>query len=126
MPKRKGRAVGGAARMASLSPEERKEFARIGANARWHGKGRKQMAWRVGTKVPINVYDGDGKPVCQCQTPQHAAMIVRCVNEVIGGPPPEPFWLVCVCGAEMEQIGREWAKGSRLFQCPKCLKVNLG
>jgi hypothetical protein len=37
------------------------------------------MAWRVGTKVPINVYDGD-RPVCQCQTAEDARLIVVSVN----------------------------------------------
>jgi hypothetical protein len=39
-------------------------------------------AWRVGTKVPINVYDGD-RPVCQCQTAADAALIVRAVNMLL-------------------------------------------
>lgn len=37
--------------------------------------------WRVGRKVPINVYDGD-RPVCQCQTAIDAREIVRAVNGV--------------------------------------------
>jgi hypothetical protein len=36
-------------------------------------------AWRVGTKIPINVYDGD-TPVCQCQTVEYAKLIVESVN----------------------------------------------
>ena len=36
--------------------------------------------WRIGTKVPINVYDGD-RPVCQCQTVMDARLIVAAVNE---------------------------------------------
>ena len=39
--------------------------------------------WRVGTHVPINVYDGD-RPVCQCQTAVDAAKIVRAVNTLKG------------------------------------------
>jgi prefoldin subunit 5 len=35
--------------------------------------------WRVGHKVPINVYEGD-RPVCQCQTAEYAALIVEAVN----------------------------------------------
>ena len=38
--------------------------------------------WRVGSKVPINVYDGD-RPVCQCQTAADAALIVKAVNRQI-------------------------------------------
>jgi len=36
--------------------------------------------WRVGTKVPINVYKND-VPVCQCQTPELAAEIVAGMNQ---------------------------------------------
>ena len=36
--------------------------------------------WRTGTKVGINVYDGD-VPVCQCQTREYAVRIVRDVNQ---------------------------------------------
>jgi hypothetical protein len=35
--------------------------------------------WRVGSKVPINVYEGD-RPVCQCQTAIDAKRIVEAVN----------------------------------------------
>lgn len=35
--------------------------------------------WRVGSKVPINVYEGD-RPVCQCQTAIDAANIVTAMN----------------------------------------------
>lgn len=35
--------------------------------------------WRVGSKVPLNVYDGD-RPVCQCHTPEDAARIVAAMN----------------------------------------------
>jgi hypothetical protein len=38
--------------------------------------------WRVGTKIPINVYDGN-RPVCQCQTETDAALIVLAVNRFI-------------------------------------------
>ena len=37
------------------------------------------MSWRVGRKVPLNVYDGD-RPVCQCHNPEDAARIVAAVN----------------------------------------------
>lgn len=37
------------------------------------------MTWRVGHRVPLNVYDGD-RPVCQCHTPEDAARIVAAVN----------------------------------------------
>jgi hypothetical protein len=35
--------------------------------------------WRVGSKVPINVYEGE-TPVCQCQTVEYARRIVAAVN----------------------------------------------
>jgi hypothetical protein len=40
--------------------------------------------WRVGSKIPINVYDGD-RPVCQCQTALDARKIVCAVNKYLEG-----------------------------------------
>ncbi len=37
------------------------------------------MRYRVGTKVPINVYDGD-RPVCQCHNEDDASTIVVAMN----------------------------------------------
>jgi hypothetical protein len=37
------------------------------------------MTWRVGTKVPINVYEGD-RPICQCHTAVDAKRIVAAMN----------------------------------------------
>ncbi len=50
---------------------ERKEFGKmdLGAKARW----------RVGTKIPLNVYEGD-RPVCQCHSADDAARIVAAMN----------------------------------------------
>jgi hypothetical protein len=39
--------------------------------------------WRVGTKVPINVYDENGYPVCQCQTKEYAKRIVAAMNKAL-------------------------------------------
>jgi hypothetical protein len=41
--------------------------------------------WRVGSKVPINVYEGD-RPVCQCQTAIDAANIVTAMNTKFDAP----------------------------------------
>ncbi len=38
--------------------------------------------WRVGTKVAVNVYEGD-RPVCQCHTPRDARLIVSAVNAML-------------------------------------------
>lgn len=35
--------------------------------------------WRTGSKVPLNVYEGD-RPVCQCHTAEDAMRIARSVN----------------------------------------------
>ena len=35
--------------------------------------------WRVGLKVPLNVYEGD-RPVCQCHQPEDAERIVAAMN----------------------------------------------
>ena len=37
------------------------------------------ITWRVGSKVPLNVYDGD-RPVCQCHSEEDAARIVAAMN----------------------------------------------
>ena len=39
------------------------------------------MSWRLGRKVPINVYDED-RPVCQCHTVTDARLIVKAVNRL--------------------------------------------
>lgn len=44
--------------------------------------GVRPHGWRVGKKVPINVYAGD-IPVCQCQTPEYARQIVEAVNAAL-------------------------------------------
>lgn len=36
--------------------------------------------WRVGRKVPLNVYEGD-RPICQCHTAADAARIVKAMNQ---------------------------------------------
>jgi len=35
--------------------------------------------WRVGRKIPLNVYEG-ARPVCQCHDTEDAAKIVAAVN----------------------------------------------
>lgn len=37
------------------------------------------IVWRIGAKVPLNIYAGD-RPVCQCHNAQDAALIVAAVN----------------------------------------------
>ncbi len=37
------------------------------------------MKWRVGRKVPLNIYSGD-RPVCQCHKVADAKLIVAAVN----------------------------------------------
>lgn len=37
------------------------------------------MSWRVGSKIPLSVYDGD-RPVCQCHSVGDAALIVDAMN----------------------------------------------
>jgi hypothetical protein len=38
--------------------------------------------WRIGHKVPINVYEGD-RPVCQCHNEADAKLIVKSVNWIL-------------------------------------------
>lgn len=39
--------------------------------------------WRVGTKVKLNVYDGEGRPICQCHNEEDAELIVSVMNAAI-------------------------------------------
>ena len=39
--------------------------------------------WRVGSNIPINVYEGD-RPVCQCHTLEDAKRIVAAINWHLG------------------------------------------
>ncbi len=38
-----------------------------------------KLTWRVGGKVPLNVYEGD-TPMFQCHKPEQAARIVKLLN----------------------------------------------
>lgn len=42
--------------------------------------------WRLGSKVPLNVYDGSGNPVCQCHRAVDAEAIVCAVNAARQAP----------------------------------------
>jgi hypothetical protein len=42
--------------------------------------------WRVGRKVPLNVYEGD-RPVCQCHSEQDATRIMEAMNRT------QPQWI---------------------------------
>jgi hypothetical protein len=62
------------------------------------------MPWRVGRKVPVNVYDND-RPVCQCHNEEDAARIVLAVNAVDPELCREPVgdgW----CGRRLGHEGR--------------------
>lgn len=37
------------------------------------------MTWRTGSKVPLNVYEGE-RPVCQCHSERDARWITAAVN----------------------------------------------
>lgn len=50
--------------------------------------------WRIGSKVPLNVYDEDGAPVCQCHYAGQAQRIVASVNRA------EPYRK---CGTELRR-----------------------
>ena len=39
----------------------------------------KRQPWRQGSKVPLNVYEGD-RPVCQCHNADDAGVIVGAVD----------------------------------------------
>jgi len=41
------------------------------------------MPWKQGSKVPLNIYDSNGEPVCQCHDAEHAELIVLAVNTMM-------------------------------------------
>lgn len=63
----------------------------------------REMNWRVGKTVPINVYEGD-RPVCQCHTAEDAKRIVRAMNHA----------------AVSQQEGREVTHGLNTLGCSCC------
>lgn len=65
-------------------------------------------AWRVGGKVPLNVYEGD-RPMFQCHTPEDAARIVAALNAI---PYKALFEALAGNGWLIWQTGSRWACGS--------------
>lgn len=47
-----------------------------------------QGPWRVGSKIQLNVYEGD-RPVCQCHSEEDAKRIVAACNGQLAGIPKE-------------------------------------
>jgi len=79
------------------------------------------MSWRVGRKVPLNVYDGDDRPVCQCHTVEDARLIVEAVNELRASTSD---WKSSARIAEREsENARLWQSPD--WKCTKCAYVNL-
>ena len=62
--------------------------------------------WRVGLKVPLNIYEGD-RPVCQCHQPEDAERIVAAMNarqELEGRLSPAQF---LECEMSWPRVNRE-------------------
>ena len=88
------RAVSAVAHFTHRYNEDRQEIAALWARAAewllplleaerlWPREEPKPGYWRVGAKVPLNVYQGD-QPVCQCHTKEDAYRIVAAVNGVM-------------------------------------------
>jgi hypothetical protein len=55
-----------------------------GTSALKHGNlpDTEHVMWRIGSKVPLNVYEGN-RPVCQCHTPEDAVRIVAAMNDYV-------------------------------------------
>lgn len=47
--------------------------------------------WRVGGKIPLNVYEND-RPMFQCHTPEDAARIVGMLNAAERAFPDKGIW----------------------------------
>lgn len=52
----------------------------LAAPSEARGSAQRPPRWRTGRKVPINVYDENDRPVCQCHTAVDARRIVAAVN----------------------------------------------
>lgn len=69
--------------MSTLDRESPDQSAATNALVREFARPKKRThRWRVGSKIRINVYDGD-RPVCQCQTALDAKLIVLAVNALL-------------------------------------------
>lgn len=69
--------------MSTLDRESPDQSAAMNALVRKFARPKTEThRWRVGSHVPINVYDGD-RPVCQCQTAMDARLIVQAVNSIL-------------------------------------------
>lgn len=69
--------------MSTLDHESPDQSAAMNALVRKFARPKTQThRWRVGSKIPINVYDGD-RPVCQCQTALDARLVVLAVNALL-------------------------------------------
>ncbi len=68
--------------------------------------------WRVGHKVPINIYEGDnpGRPICQVHNEGDARRIVDAVNATLG---PHKWSMAGFC----MNCGATWSAGVEL-PCP--------
>lgn len=75
------------------------------------------MTWRVGNRVPLNVYLND-KPMFQCHTPEDAAMVVALLN---GALPPRAVELLEKLLVAVEKWTEDHADHCR---CTKCSPVS--
>jgi transposase len=74
------------------------------------------MKWRVGGKVPLNVYEGDS-PVFQCHTPEDATRIVALLNtaEEMREALEQSE---CLCPSGGLECGGRVASGTRVMKTP--------
>ncbi len=69
-----------------------------------------KLTWRVGGKVPLNVYEGD-TPMFQCHTPEQAARVVKLLNAA-----PGLLAVVAAAGVLLRQV----EKGYQMNETPEC------
>ncbi len=71
--------------------------------------------WRVGRKVPINIYEGEnpGRPICQVHNEEDARRIVGAVNATL----PRFSWHAWTVGG-CANCGVAWTAAEDHSRCP--------
>lgn len=69
--------------------------------------------WRVGSKVPLNVYAGE-RPVCQCHNREDATAIVAALNGLAARDPVE----IGISQRREPISPKSWMYW---YECPNCL-----
>lgn len=90
----------------------------LAALRRWREQAE-QGPWRVGSKIPLNVYEGD-RPVCQCHSEEDAKRIVAACNGQLAGIPKELretlIEALRLCAEDVTPYWREFADARKQLE----------